>query len=62
MMKHKTISLKLNSSLNWKEDATDQMKQVDKGQRSVHIALGFMIPGKQRNLTKALYNSVDPIF
>lgn len=31
-MKCKTIFLKMNSLLNQKEDATDQMKQAEKGQ------------------------------
>lgn len=30
MMKNKAIFLKLNSLLNQKENATDQMKQVEK--------------------------------
>lgn len=32
MMKRKTIFLKMNSLLNQKEGATDQMKQAEKGQ------------------------------
>lgn len=32
MMKRKAIFLKMNSLLNQKEDATDQMKQAEKGQ------------------------------
>lgn len=31
---------------------------MEEGQQSVHIALGFLITGKQRHLTKTVYNCV----